>query len=420
MTDGSFYRLKRKCFGGEGAKVWADPDDETVMREVFSSSSDNGTKSLNDVSWVDKARVKQRKAHKRETASPLGDVESLLASSEVGLSDNRGCSKVSKSIQLSRAGQVKEQEQCRCSVRALEFHPKSSIFMAGGFDKTLRLFQVTEDDVTKVAAVHFDHFPIQSAKFVDDGQSALLVPECGKKIVEYDLSSGGVSVVPGIFGRDDKRYRSLAVSPAAVLRSTFSVCTEGGYCLVCDVRSKRMIRAIKTNNPIVGQAYHPELSVLYTVDTFGEIYSWDLGSGSCINHFLDQGSHRATFIAASRSQEGKPRLLCGSRSGYVNLFDVSSQSGRVLQESERCFDSLTTATGFISFHKSNKIAAISSPFKAQAVRLLDLERNTTLSGWPGKTPVKNVSSTAFSDVGGYFAVGEEDGRIQVFQTNILA
>ncbi|CAN0203454.1 unnamed protein product, partial [Hapterophycus canaliculatus] len=53
----------------------------------------------------------------------------------------------------------------KATVRAVSFHPTGELLLAGGFDKTLRLFQVDGVRNAKVHSIFFEDLPITSAAF---------------------------------------------------------------------------------------------------------------------------------------------------------------------------------------------------------------------------------------------------------------
>jgi U3 small nucleolar RNA-associated protein 18 len=87
----------------------------------------------------------------------------------------------------------------KCVIQTVKFHPTSSIMLAGGFDKTLRFFQIDGKTNPKIQSIYFQDMPIHSAEFSPDGKE-VIVSGRRKFFYHIDMEQGRVEKVISIQG----------------------------------------------------------------------------------------------------------------------------------------------------------------------------------------------------------------------------
>jgi U3 small nucleolar RNA-associated protein 18 len=184
-----------------------------------------------------------------------------------------------------------------------------------------------------------------------------------------------------------------------------------GYCMLLSTSTKRWVGNVKMNSTAVSVAFTP--GYIWTLSQDGEIYKWDLQTRHCIHRFVDQGNVRATTMAIS---DDFSWLAVGSTSGIVNLYNVNAIGENEAPVPVKVFMNLTTSVSSIVFHPSSQILAIASKEVKDSLRLINVTSRTVFQNWPtGKTPLRYVYSVAFSPSGKYIAIGNDNGKVLLYQ-----
>ena len=72
----------------------------------------------------------------------------------------------------------------------------------------------------------------------------------------------------------------------------------------------------------------------------------------------------------------------------------------------------------LCFHPSGQMLAISSDQKRDELRLVHTQSCTVFSNWPTeRSPFRRVTSLDFSPGGGYFAVGNNVGKVLLYRVS---
>lgn len=88
---------------------------------------------------------------------------------------------------------------------------------------------------------------------------------------------------------------------------------------------------------------------------------------SCVHHFVDDGCLYGTSIAAAPNGQ---LLACGSNSGVVNLYDISTVAFKSTPQPLKILLNLTTSCTSLKFNPTSEILAMGSAKKPNAVRLV--------------------------------------------------
>lgn len=108
-------------------------------------------------------------------------------------------------LDIKRMKDANSSKRAEAVVRAVEFHPSSSVVLVAGFHKTLDLFQVDGQTNPKLQSVHIQGFPISSAHFTQDGREVVMSTR-RKKFFVYDMMAGKITPVYGIRGEGFSRH----------------------------------------------------------------------------------------------------------------------------------------------------------------------------------------------------------------------
>ena len=145
-----------------------------------------------------------------------------------------------------------------------------------------------------------------------------------------------------------------------------------------------------------------------------EVYRWNLSNFTCDLVFNDDGCVNGTSIAVSANHEF---VACGSDMGVVNVYRRSELDSRSRNPQPlKAVMNLTTFVDAATFHPSNEILAINSRTLQNALKLVHLPTGRVFKNWPTQTtPLRHVESLAFSRDGVYMAVGNDKGKVLLYQ-----
>lgn len=170
------------------------------------------------------------------------------------------------------------------------------MLLTGGFDKTLRIYQIDGKTNILYKSVFFSNFPIYCAAFINNGDRIMCSCEKRKNLYVYDLKSGEATNIPNIIGKVSNNWKFFEVSPDY---KYIALCGEYGYIVLIDGTSFRWLNDFKINSTVYVIKFSPDGKYMYAGGYGGEIYIFDIEKKRCIKRFMDEGSHKVTAIALS-------------------------------------------------------------------------------------------------------------------------
>mmetsp|Transcript_112520 Transcript_112520/g.363388 ORF Transcript_112520/g.363388 Transcript_112520/m.363388 type:complete len:519 (+) Transcript_112520:116-1672(+) len=306
-------------------------------------------------------------------------------------------------------------------IQALQFHPDSGLLLTAGLDKRLRLFAVDGDENPKVSSYFFNHFPIKEASFLPDGKQIVVTGE-SHKMWGLDVQTGEAFGVSLLCAQFHKRYFGLTVGPnpadAPGSRSSqmYAVLGDNGTVLACDAAMHQPVRTMRMRAPGVAAVFAPDSDSLFTADTDNNLYEWDLSTGRCRQRAQDTFAVKITCLAVRRTATRAPRplLAVGTSSGNIDIFDTSGP--KLPTEPTHSVGNLTTSVRGLCFHHEGELLAAFSREKKDQLKLVHAETATVFQNWPTSvTPLNRVSAVDLSRNGGLLAIGNERGRVLLYQ-----
>ncbi|OII75494.1 WD40 repeat-containing protein [Cryptosporidium ubiquitum] len=348
-------------------------------------------------------------------------------------------------IDIKRLTNANVQSPSGCVVKSLEFHKgqhiengnNTSLLSVSGWDKKIKLFSVDGVENKLISSLFFDNFPIYESKFTNSTEEIMFLGP-RSRIGVFDLLEGKINFLPGIAGRKDKRYWNLTIQKSEGLdRSYIGLSTSNGTILVLDEQTKQLVRSFKMNESVTGLAFHPiENDQIISTSNTGEIYIWDINTGRCRERIVDYGSLCITSIVSSyrskvqRKSVSSSYVMTGSTTGYVNIYSLGDDIQRIGEKSENqsknsefkipkyIINNICTSITSMAIHPRNEIAAISTKWTKDSLKLINLYTGHVYSNWPtARTPLKYVTSMDFSEYGGYLAAGNDKGDVLLYRIN---
>ncbi|KAH8582970.1 WD40 repeat [Cryptosporidium sp. chipmunk genotype I] len=348
-------------------------------------------------------------------------------------------------IDIKRLTNANVQSPSGCVVKSLEFHKGQhiengnnvSLLSVSGWDKKIKLFSVDGVENKLISSLFFDNFPIYESRFTSSTEEMMFLGPRAR-IGVFDLLEGKINFLPGIAGRKDKRYWNLTIQKNEGLdKSYIGLSTSNGTILVLDEQTKQLVRSFKMNDSVTGLAFHPiENDQIISASNTGEIYVWDINTGRCRERIVDYGSLCITGIVSSYKSKVQKRavssfyIMTGSTTGFVNIYSLDdsiqknqdkpeNQSNNSIFKSPKfTVDNICTSITSMAIHPRNEIAAISSKWTKDSLKLINLHTGHVYSNWPtARTPLKYVTSMDFSEYGGYLAAGNDKGDVLLYRIN---
>lgn len=243
-----------------------------------------------------------------------------------------------------------------------------------------------------------------------------------------DVQRGEPLNIRPLAAQAHSRYYGLTVGPNPAdskgLRASkmYAVLGDAGAVLVCDATTHHTIRTYRMSAPGTAAVFSADRDVLYSSDEDSNLYEWDLSSGRCRQKVRDAWAVKIDSLALRRSSEHAPHsmLAAGTSSGNVDLFDVSGP--KISPEPQATVSNLTTSVTGIRFHHSGELFAAFSRQKKDQLKMVHAATATVFANWPTSgakhssgTPLGKVSAVDFSRNGGLFAIGNEYGRVLIYQ-----
>jgi len=174
--------------------------------------------------------------------------------------------------------------------------------------------------------------------------------------------------------------------------------------------------------PGVAAVFAPERDTILTADADANIYEWDLGTGRCQQRAKDPWAVGIKCLAVRGATPAAPTpmLAVGTGTGNIDVFDLSGP--RLPAKPSHSLDHLTTSVSDVCFHSQGELFAAFSREKQDQLRLVHAGTMTAFRNWPAASadakrgpPLGRVSALDFSRRGGYMAIGNERGRVLLYQ-----
>lgn len=438
-VDDEEIELEKRVFGGEGTleldhgeefeedevpkssvksvrkrkPAWVDADDEEILVQNKSVGLTNCHRSMtvrNDESYKKFAEEKfvkamgmpqwaedwEKNTEDESILQKTGNYIQALKSLPQGVIDVQRCSSLADS------------NSKKSHINAVEFHPTSKVSLVATSNGTITLYQIDGETNAKIQSVHFERFPINTAHFTLDGNEIIAGSQYFSYYYNYDMISGKMQ----------KLYLEKRLEQANVKR--FLLSPDGKYLAIYGsygsihllaTRSKEWIGSLKMNGAVTALTFNSDGSTMYSHGDAGEIYVWDMKTRSCIQRFVDQGCLHGLSLALSPNHQ---YLATGSDMGVVNVYDASSCIRSKNPEPLKALMNLTTAVTQLKFNSTSELLAMSSPHKANAVKLVHFPSISVFSNFPMKD-VFHPSSIDISLNSGYMGIGNNRGNVYLYR-----
>ncbi|GFS96491.1 u3 small nucleolar RNA-associated protein 18 homolog [Nephila pilipes] len=313
-------------------------------------------------------------------------------------------------IDVRKTPKLEDSTMAASPIKSIEFHPTARVAVVASTKGVANLFQIDGQLNEKIQSIRFENFPICTAHFTVDGTEIVVGSIRFMHFFSYDMLAGKISMIPLQKGMEKTTFRRFLISPDGKY-----IVIQGRYGNIhlMAARSKQWIGSLKMNGEVISITFNRDGTKLYSFGDTGEVYVWDMSSRKCIHKFVDEGCITGTSIALSPNDQF---LATGSDSGVVNVYDNSTLYDTSSPQPKKVFKNLTTEITNLKFNCTSEILAMSSSFKADAVKLVHVPSLTVFSNFPGwGNYFKHPNSVDISTNSGYMCIGNNVGTAYIYR-----
>ncbi|KAL2392383.1 U3 small nucleolar RNA-associated protein 18 [Exophiala dermatitidis] len=335
------------------------------------------------------------------------------------------------------------------SVDTLQFHPYYPLLLSAGPSSTVILYHISPQPPNPnpvLTSLHLKGTPLHTAAFCrphsdrhvpDDGevqdQTRIFLSSRRRYFHVWSLATGVVTKVTralnGEARKDQRTMESFKLSPCGRYMGLIGSSKKGGGSInVLSTESLQWIAScrIDSRGGVADFAWWRDGNGFAVVGKNGEVSEYDMEARRVVHRWTDEGAVGTTVIAlgghAGQGEQGRSRWVAiGSSSGIVNVYDrrgwfTDKTITATNPTPARAFDQLTTPISHLEFSEDGQMLVMSSRWKKNALRLVHLPSCTLYRNWPtDKTPLGRISAVALSPDGSYLAVGNEQGKIRLWE-----
>lgn len=322
------------------------------------------------------------------------------------------------------------------AISSLSFHPEYPVLLSSGLASTLYLHHIAPNAHPTphplLTSVHVKHTPIHTSAFLHPNGDKIIFSGRRRYFHTWDLPSGTIQKVTRVYGQkeEQKSMERFKLSPCGRYMALVGTSRKGGGTLnILDASTTQWIASmrIEGSNGIADYAWWSNGNGLTAVSKSGEVAEWSLESRSYIARWTDDG-HAPTVLALGgphgpSSLGGDRWIVIGSQSGIVNIYDrrtfVTASNEIAVParpQPKRAFDQFTKPTSNLEISPDGQLLAFSTKWKKDSLRLVHLPSCTVYRNWPtDKTPLGRITSVAFGMESNLLAVGNEAGKIRMWE-----
>jgi len=415
-----------------GGPAWVDEEDADMevnilqtdrLRKLRTSRNEETAKALSGVELEQRMRQRYQHTMERTARTDWAQIDPEDGKRDGDSDDDEAIQGTSMSL-LRSSGQRRLQPNqldiVRCPdanlkdpsnavVRAVSFHPGSEpdspLLLTAGLDKTLRFFQVGQEESKKIHGIHFPKLPIYTASFL--GSTGNVVVSGRRKFFYiYDAAAGKLDHIPRIVGRQEKSLEYCVSSPDG---RTIAFGGNDGFVILFDTQSKKWIANLKLNGNVRTITFSPAGEHIYASGSDGDVYKWDMRSRKCVERFANEDGTACSALSVSSQH-----LAVGSHSGVVNLYSSAKESNEPRTPLKSILN-LQSGIHTTRFNSDGQVLAMATRMEQRGLKLMHVPTQTVFANWPtNKTPLNTVWSMDFSPESKYFAIGNDKGKCLLY------
>ena len=345
-----------------------------------------------------------------------GELDNLLTTN-VNIINEKKILNQTNQIKISMLTPITKAHQHQSITTSINFHPKqSNIAITTGLDKKMQIFNIISEENKSelIKTINTLDMPITSAHFLNDNE--VILTGRRKHYFIYDFTSQKVQRFEGHFATTSNMITSL--EKCFVGPDSFAFGDQRGNVYLYETSTKRFKYDIKLHNEVNSICFDSNGINLYIAGDQSEIYLFDMRKyRECVNKINDFGNYCVNCMDISKDNS---YLSTGSKNGYVNVYSVDDirncPIGTEDVEPLKSFDNLTTSCDNVKFNKSSTVLGMSSKWKQNALRLVNLQTMQVYQNFPGfKARMKYPTCLDFNCDDSYLSIGNDEGKAFLYK-----
>jgi U3 small nucleolar RNA-associated protein 18 len=424
-------RLRKQYERLHPTPAWAEY--ARKRRKTTKSDGSDGSGSDSDISMDDGSSTVQPLASLHRSGGQLVNIRSNSASKRRKLRP--------EVIDIQRTKDVAGHGES--SVDTLQFHPYYPLLLSAGPSSTVHLHHISPHPPNPnplLTSLHLKGTPLHTAAFCCTRPNAAVSEEDSTRIFlsarrryfhTWSLASGSVSKISrpmyGDLKAEQRTMENFKLSPCGRYIGLVGSARKGGGSInVLSAESMQWVCScrIDSGGGVADFAWWRDGNGFTVAGKNGEVSEYDIARASVVMRWLDEGAVGTTVISLGGEGSGKLGgdrwVAVGSSSGIVNIYDRrefnESAVPAMRPKALKAFDQLTTPTSHLTFSADGQLLVFASRWKRDALKLVHLPSCSVYRNWPtDKTPLGRVTSVALSPDGMYLAVGNEQGKIRLWE-----
>ncbi|KAJ6086041.1 hypothetical protein N7486_010322 [Penicillium sp. IBT 16267x] len=429
-------RLRRQFQRMHPTPEWANPELAAMRRNANSDSDASGEEMDSDEE--DEQLSMQPLAKLLQNTTDLTRVEDNARSG--------GKRKLRQEVlDIQRLKDVGKTQPS--SVDSLNFHPHYPLLLSSGPAATLFMHHISPSAPSPnplLTSLHIKRTPIHTSAFAPPTGNKIFASGRRRYFHIWNMDTGKVDKVNGTADRkeEQKSMERFKLSPCGRYVGLVGTSRKGGGLInILDSSTAQWIAQVRVDGRggVADFAWWSDGEGMTVASKNGEISEWDGRLRRVVARWLDAGAVGTTVLTlggrSGRTQLGGDRWVAvGSSSGVANIYDRRDWAAAYANASQaekdgpsqagiprnptptRMLDQLTTPISHLVFAPDGQMLVMASRWKRDALRLVHLPSCTVYRNWPtSNTPLGRITSVAISPNSEQLAVGNEQGRIRLWE-----
>ena len=388
---------------------------ELRIREHYNNM--NNIKNNDLYKWAEDEEDNNSTNNENDLSKEGDDLEKLLRTNKSFLNENKILT-TSNILKYQQCPQVTKLPgyQHISIMSTINFHPNNKeILLTSGLDKKLKIFNInySQNFSSKlIKTINTLDIPIFSVKFISNED--IIITGRRKHYYLYNLEKQNLTRIEGNFALSSNKINSLEKCFVGIDSNVYSFGDNYGNIYLYDINTKRFKYDIKISSSINSICFDDK-NYLYAVGDQSEIYIYDLRKyRNCLKKVNDYGNFYTNCMDISKNYN---YLSTGGKQGYVNLYKVSDLVNDLNEDVEpiKIYDNLTTSCDYVRFDKINNMMGMSSKWKKNAFRFVNLENKNVFNNFPSfREHLKYPFCFDFNSDNSLISIGNDEGKAFLF------
>ncbi|CAI5760374.1 unnamed protein product [Candida verbasci] len=318
-------------------------------------------------------------------------------------------------LSISRLKDANYQRRAKSAIQSISFHPQYPVLLTGGFDKTVRIYQIDGKSNNFITSFFLKNCPIYNCQFSPlKDETIIYVAGRRKYMNKINFNNGDIEKISRLFGHEktQKSFESFKISKFG---NYIGLIGNNGWCNILNGKTGQWINGFKIEGTIIDFDFTNDEKIIIIVNTYGEVTEFDLENNKVLRKWQDDGGIGITKLKIGGVKN--KWIAIGSNNGMVNVYDrnnITSDRPKPI----KTIENLITSISDLSFNNDGQLLCISSRAKRDALKLVHLPSCSVYSNWPTSgTPLGKVTSVCFSPNNEMLAIGNESGKVTLWRLN---